>query len=88
MSKEPIYNYFELKHIDDGTTVTCTFQAMFSNEIIDNFITFMRGCGHSDKAMYEYMATISEEYFEMESKRIKELQSVKADDDLDDFHVV
>lgn len=73
MTSETLYNHFELKHIDDKTTVTCSFQAMFTSEVIDNFISFLRGCGHYEKGIYEHMSSISEEYFEMEEKRNLEL---------------
>lgn len=46
---------------------------MFCSEVIDNFVQFLLGCGHYETAIYEHMASVSEEYFELENKRNKTL---------------
>ena len=70
---EKQFNHFEFKHVDDNTTITNTVQAMFVGEVIDSFICFIRGCGHCDKAIYDYMASVSEEYYDMEERKNNEL---------------
>jgi hypothetical protein len=72
MTKEQ-FNYFEFKHVDGNTTVTNTIQAMFVGDVIDQFVCFLHGCGHYNKAIYEHMCSISEQYFDVEEKRNLEL---------------
>lgn len=68
MTKEK-FNHFEFKHVDGNTTITSTVNTMFVTEVIDSFVCFLCGCGHWNKAIYEHMSSISEEYFELEEKR-------------------
>ena len=70
---EEQFNHFEFKHVDGNTTITNTVNAMFVTEVIDSFVCFLRGCGHYEKAIYEHMSSISEEYFDLEEKRNIEL---------------
>lgn len=70
---EELFNHFEFKHTDGNTTITTAVEAMFVTEAIDSFVCFLRGCGHYEKAIYEHMASISEEYFDLEERRNNEL---------------
>lgn len=70
---EEQFNYFEFKHVDGDTTVTNTVQTMFVTDVIDQFVCFLLGCGHYNKAIYEHMSSISEQYFELEEARNNEL---------------
>jgi hypothetical protein len=67
------FNYYEFKHIEGNTTVTYTFSEMYTSKIIDEFISFLRGCGHFEPGIYEHMSSISEEYFEIQEKLNKNL---------------
>ena len=70
---EEQFNHFEFKHVDGNTTTTNTVNTMFVSEVIDSFICFLRGCGHYDRAIYEHMSSVSEQYFDMEEKLNNEL---------------
>jgi hypothetical protein len=67
--EDPQYNHYEFKNVDGDTSVLVTADVMLTSEVIDSFISFLRACSHSDKAIYEYMSAIAEEYFEIEEKR-------------------
>ena len=67
------FNYFEFKHIDGNTTTTHTITAMYVNDVINQFVCFLLGCGHYNKGIYEHMSSIAEEHFELEEKRNNEL---------------
>lgn len=67
--ENPQYNHYEFKNVDGDTSVLITVDAMLTSTVIDSFISFLRACSHCDKAIYEYMSAIAEEYFEIEEKR-------------------
>lgn len=65
------FNYFQFKHIDEDTSVRINLNAMYVGDVIDAFVSFLRGCGHYEKTIYEHMSEISDAYFEYEEKRNK-----------------
>ena len=73
MTETEQFNYFEFKHIDGDTSTTHTLTSMYVTDVIDQFVCFLLGCGHYNKAIYENMYSISEQYFDLEEKRNNEL---------------
>lgn len=70
------YNYFKFKHIDDGTTHSVSFNSMYVGDVIDNFVLFLLGCGHAAKPLYEHMAEIADQYFEVELKKEEDIKNL------------
>jgi len=58
------YNTFILQQVDGDTTVTVTFNAVFTDELVRKTVDFLRGCGHHDDNIHSAMAEVAEEYFE------------------------
>lgn len=65
-----VYNHYKFKHQDDGTVCTVSFEAESGNTVIDNFVSFLAGCGFSYDFIYGYMSEIAEQHFDIE--KIKE----------------
>lgn len=48
----------------EGVETIVKFQQVFTDKVIENFIQFLRGCGHYDVCIYTAMQFFAEEYFE------------------------
>lgn len=58
------HDQFTLLYEDEGKRVFCEFQGIFTDEIVREFVHFIRGCGHHDQNIYGAMAQVSSEYFQ------------------------
>jgi len=67
------YNAYILQHVDQDISVTVTFTATFTDELIRKMVDFIRGCGHHDDNIYGAMAEAAEEYFECKENSVSVL---------------
>jgi hypothetical protein len=56
------FNSFKFQRVDDNSTLTCELSADGCQEIVDEFISFMRGCGFMDVNIYSAMENAVEEH--------------------------
>lgn len=56
------FNTFKFQNIDSTATTTVELSADGCQEIVDQFISFMRGCGYMDVNIYASMSNAVEEY--------------------------
>ena len=56
------FNSFKFQRVDSSSTLTCEVSADGCQEIVDEFISFMRGCGFMDASIYSAMENAVEEY--------------------------
>lgn len=56
------FNSFKFQRVDSNSTLTCELSADGCQEIVDEFISFMRGCGFMDVNIYTVMENAVEEY--------------------------
>jgi len=66
-----VYNHYEFKHQNDGTTYAMTFEAGIASIAIDNFVSFLNGCGFSSDFIYGYMSEITELHFDIQAAKQK-----------------
>jgi len=64
MSTQP-EDQFTLLYEDGKRKVLHEFQAIGTDEIVDEFINFMRGVGHLELSIIERMHEISRQYLEL-----------------------
>ena len=56
------FNQFKFGHTDSNSTLTLEVNADGCQEIVDEFISFMRGCGFMDVNIYSAMENAVEEH--------------------------
>ena len=56
------FNQFKFENTDNNSTLTLEVKADGCQEIVDEFISFMRGCGFMDVNIYSAMENAMEEY--------------------------
>ena len=56
------FNQFKFEHTDSNSTLTLEVNADGCQEIVDEFISFMRGAGFMDASIYSAMENAVEEY--------------------------
>ena len=56
------FNQFKFGHTDSNSTLTLEVNADGCQEIVDEFIAFMRGSGFMDASIYSAMENAVEEY--------------------------
>ena len=56
------FNQFKFEHTDSNSTLTLEVNADGCQEIVDEFISFMRGSGFMDASIYAAMENAVEEY--------------------------
>lgn len=56
------FNQFKFEHTDTISTLTLEVNADGCQEIVDEFISFMRGSGFMDASIYSAMENAVEEY--------------------------
>ena len=56
------FNSFKFQRVDGNSTLTCEISVDGCQEIVDEFISFMRGCGFMDVNIYTAMENAVEEY--------------------------
>ena len=56
------FNQFKFEHVDTNSTLTLEVNADGCQEIVDEFISFMRGCGFMDVNIYTAMENAVEEH--------------------------
>ena len=56
------FNQFKFEKTDSNSTFTLEVGADGCQEIVDEFITFMRGCGFMDSNIYSAMENAVEEH--------------------------
>jgi acetolactate synthase small subunit len=56
------FNSFKFQKIDSTSTTTIELSVDGCQEVVDEFISFMRGCGYMDANIYAAMANAEEEY--------------------------
>jgi hypothetical protein len=66
-------NTFILQQLDGDSTVTVTFTAVFTDELVRKMLEFIRGCGHHDDNIYGAMAQVAEEYFDCKENPVPDL---------------
>jgi hypothetical protein len=57
-----MFNKFNFTKTDGNSTITLSFEIDSCQEIVDEFITFMRGCGFLDISIYGAMGNAVDEY--------------------------
>ena len=57
-----MFNKFNFTKTDVNSTINLSFEIDNCEEIVDEFISFMRGCGFMDVNIYEAMGNAAEEY--------------------------
>jgi predicted xylose isomerase-like sugar epimerase len=56
------FNQFKFEKTDNNSTITVEVKADGCQEIVDEFISFMRGCGFMDVNIYDAMENAVEEH--------------------------
>lgn len=56
------FNQFKFEHVDNNSTLTLEVNTDGSQEIVDEFISFLRGSGFMDASIYSAMENAIEEY--------------------------
>ena len=56
------FNQFKFEHVDTSSTLTLEVNADGCQEIVDEFIAFLRGCGFMDVSIYTAMENAVEEH--------------------------
>ena len=56
------FNQFKFEHADSNSTLTLEVKSDGCQEIVDEFIAFMRGSGFMDASIYSAMENAVEEY--------------------------
>jgi hypothetical protein len=56
------FNQFKFEKTDNNSTITLEVKADGCQEIVDEFISFMRGCGFMDVNIYDAMENAVEEH--------------------------
>jgi hypothetical protein len=56
------FNQIKFEKIDNNSTLTLEVRADGCQEIVDEFISFMRGCGFMDVTIYSAMENAVEEH--------------------------
>ena len=56
------FNQFKFERVDGNSTLTLEVRADGCQEIVDEFIFFMRGCGFMDVNIYDAMENAVEEH--------------------------
>lgn len=56
------FNRFKFEKTDNNSTLTLEVKTDGCQEIVDEFISFMRGCGFMDVNIYSAMENAVEEY--------------------------
>ena len=56
------FNSFKFQRVDSNSTLTCEISIDSCQEIVDEFISFMRGCGFMDVNIYLAMENAVEEH--------------------------
>jgi hypothetical protein len=56
------FNQFKFEKTDNNSTLTLEIKSDVCQEIVDEFIAFMRGCGFMDASIYSAMENAVEEY--------------------------
>jgi acetolactate synthase small subunit len=56
------FNTFKFQNIDSTSTTTVEVCVDGCQEVVDQFISFMRGCGYMDVNIYASMSNAVEEY--------------------------
>jgi hypothetical protein len=57
-----MFNKFNFTKTDVNSTINLSFEIDSCQEVVDEFISFMRGCGFMDVSIYEAMGNAAEEY--------------------------
>ncbi len=56
-------NQFAFLHDYDGTEIIVRFKSVYTNDVIEQFINFMRACDYCDDTIYETMSGLVESYY-------------------------
>lgn len=56
------FNQFKFERVDDNSTLTLEVNADGCQEIVDEFIRFLRGCSFMDVSIYTAMENAVEEH--------------------------
>ena len=60
---------YAFQHKDcEGVETVVKFNQIFTDKVVENFVAFLRGCGHFDVCIYTAMQLLCEEYFEAMKK--------------------
>ena len=68
------FNQFKFEHTDNNSTLTLEVNADRFQEIVDEFISFMRGSGFMDASIYSAMENAVEEYSEYQAHLEKAIE--------------
>ena len=79
MSTQP-EDQFTLLYEDGKRKVLHEFQCIATDEIVDEFINFMRGVGHLELNIIERMHEISKQYLELYHSNKKMFLEIQQDD--------
>ena len=69
------FNQFKFEKIDSNSTLTLEVGADGCQEIVDEFISFMRGCGFMDVNIYSAMENAVEEHTSYQAHLAKAIES-------------
>ena len=66
-----IQNQFAFLYENENAEVIFRFQSIYTHDVIDQFINFMRACDYCDETIYETMSGFVEKYYSSkEGKRL------------------
>jgi hypothetical protein len=69
------FNQFKFEKIDNNSTLTLEVGADSCQEIVDEFIRFMRGCSFMDVNIHEAMENAVEEHTSYQAHLAKAIES-------------
>ena len=68
------FNQFKFENTDNNSTLTLEVKTDGCQEIVDEFISFMRGCGFMDVNIYDAMENAVEEHTSYQAHLTKSIE--------------
>jgi len=60
----PTHDQFTLLYEDEDKKVLYEFKGVLADDVIQNLIDFLKGCGYMEGSIFETMKELSEAYFD------------------------
>ena len=64
LMSNPTHDQFTLLYEDDDRKVLHEFKGVIADDVIQNLIDFLKGCGYMESSIFEAMQELSQMYFD------------------------
>ena len=81
--KEFPYNCYTFMHFDGADKHVSMSQHELVDDLIRQFITFLKGCEYSEDCIYNFMRSVTDEYFEYKDEQMLSQHLPLQQDNLD-----